>query len=116
VLDGEARTRGTTVYLVDRRLDMLPGALSEDAASLLAGVDRLAVSVLWRLSADLAVKSVWFGRTVIRCSVLHARVGDMHCVRVCCLHRLRSFCPHLVARHLARMCKPSPWCQVCLLT
>lgn len=68
VLDGEARARGTTVYLVDRRLDMLPGPLSEDAASLLAGVDRLAVSVLWRLGRDMTVKSVWFGRTVIRCS------------------------------------------------
>ena len=68
VLDGEARARGTTVYLVDRRLDMLPGPLSEDAASLLAGVDRLAVSALWRLGRDMTVKSVWFGRTVIRCS------------------------------------------------
>ena len=67
VLDGEARARGTTVYLVDRRLDMLPGPLSEDAASLLAGVDRLAVSALWRLGRDMStVKSVWFGRTVIR--------------------------------------------------
>ena len=66
VLDGEARARGTTVYLVDRRLDMLPGPLSEDACSLLAGVDRLAVSVLWRLDDDLRTTDVWFGRSIIR--------------------------------------------------
>jgi hypothetical protein len=28
-LDGEAAARGTTVYLTDRRLDMLPALLSE---------------------------------------------------------------------------------------
>ena len=78
MLDGEARARGTTVYLVDRRLDMLPGPLSEDAASLLAGVDRLAVSVLWRLSADLAVKNIWFGRSVIRC-----RASTMPLINIC---------------------------------
>jgi len=84
MLDGEARARGTTVYLVDRRLDMLPGPLSEDAASLLAGVDRLAVSALWRLGRDMAVKSVWFGRTVIRCSSSCPR-------RVCVNCALRSY-------------------------
>lgn len=33
-LDREARYRGTTSYLVNKRIDMLPGALSEWAASL----------------------------------------------------------------------------------
>ena len=67
VLDGEAKARGTTVYLVDRRLDMLPALLSEDACSLLAGVDRLAVSVLWQLDGSFRTTGVWFGRSVIRC-------------------------------------------------
>ena len=73
MLDGEAKARGTTVYLVDRRLDMLPGPLSEDACSLLAGVDRLALSVLWTLDEQFRTRDVWFGRTVIRCRlvVLH---------------------------------------------
>ncbi|KAK9809126.1 hypothetical protein WJX72_009740 [[Myrmecia] bisecta] len=66
MLDGEARARGTTVYLVDRRLDMLPALLSEQLCSLRSGVDRLAVSVLWTLGADWAVKATWFGRTIIR--------------------------------------------------
>lgn len=71
-LDAEAAARCTTVYLVDRRLDMLPSAISEDAASLLAGRDRLAVSVVWTLRADalaqgrVEVVSVWCGRTLIR--------------------------------------------------
>ena len=47
-LDKEAQSRGTTVYLPHRRIDMLPSALSSDIASLHCGVDRLAVSVLWR--------------------------------------------------------------------
>lgn len=46
-LDLEARRRSTTVYLVDRRINMLPEVLSENLCSLHAGVDRLAVSVLW---------------------------------------------------------------------
>jgi DIS3-like exonuclease 1 len=54
------------VYLVDRRLDMLPALLSEQLCSLRADVDRLAVSVLWTLWPDLGVRSVWFGRSVIR--------------------------------------------------
>uniref|UniRef100_A0A061QID2 DIS3-like exonuclease 1 n=1 Tax=Tetraselmis sp. GSL018 TaxID=582737 RepID=A0A061QID2_9CHLO len=68
LLDGEAAARCTTVYLVDRRLDMLPGLLSENLCSLLAGRDRLAVSVVWTLGPDLEVVGSWFGRTVIRSS------------------------------------------------
>ena len=69
-LDGEAYARGTTVYLQDRRLDMLPSLLSEHLCSLRAGVDRCAVSVLWTLNADLSVESIWFGRSVIRCAAV----------------------------------------------
>lgn len=64
-LDHEAQTRGTTVYLVDRRLDMLPSLLSENLASLLEKRDRLAMSCVWTLDENLDVVDVWFGRTVI---------------------------------------------------
>jgi len=73
-LDREAAARATSVYLVDRRLDMLPKVLSTDLCSLRGGTDRLAVSVLWHIDpipagakgvAKLNVKKVWFGRTVI---------------------------------------------------
>ena len=67
LLDGEAYARGTTVYLTDRRVDMLPSLLSEHLCSLQARQDRLAVSVLWTLGAELEVLDVWFGRTIIRC-------------------------------------------------
>ncbi|XP_061671663.1 DIS3-like exonuclease 1 isoform X2 [Syngnathoides biaculeatus] len=67
--DLEARARATTYYLADRRYDMLPANLSADLCSLLGGVDRYAMSVLWQLDAHtLAVNNVWYGRTIIRSS------------------------------------------------
>ncbi|KAG9260850.1 DIS3-like exonuclease 1 isoform X1 [Astyanax mexicanus] len=67
--DLEARSRATTYYLADRRYDMLPTVLSADLCSLLGGVDRYAMSVLWELDAEsLEVCKVWYGRTLIRSS------------------------------------------------
>jgi DIS3-like exonuclease 1 len=65
-LDREARERAMTIYMVDRRMHMLPEVLSSNAASIHEGVDRLAVSVLWTIDASsFAVKSIWHGRTII---------------------------------------------------
>ena len=50
-IDREALKRGTSTYLVDRAVHMLPPLLSENLCSLKAGEDRLAVSVLIDLSA-----------------------------------------------------------------
>jgi len=44
-LDTEARNRGTTVYLVDQRIDMLPSLISSDIASLHGNKDRYAFTV-----------------------------------------------------------------------
>ena len=66
MLDREAYARGTTVYLQERRLDMLPALLSEQLCSLRSGADRLAVSVLWTLGSDLNVQEVWCGHSIIR--------------------------------------------------
>jgi exosome complex exonuclease DIS3/RRP44 len=48
-MDDEAKSRGTTVYLVDKRIDMLPMMLGTDLCSLVGGKDRYAVSVVWVL-------------------------------------------------------------------
>jgi ribonuclease R len=65
-IDAEARERGTSVYLVDRAIPMLPEQLSGDACSLRAGVDRLAVSVFLRLDGEGQVLDQRFERTRIR--------------------------------------------------
>ncbi|PIO31796.1 hypothetical protein AB205_0003320, partial [Aquarana catesbeiana] len=65
--DMEAKARATTYYLADRRYDMLPSILSADLCSLLGGVDRYAVSVMWELDgATYDIRRVWYGRTIIR--------------------------------------------------
>ena len=50
-MDDEAKRRGTTTYLVQRRLDMLPKPLTEDICSLRGGVERLTFSVFFRFDA-----------------------------------------------------------------
>jgi exosome complex exonuclease DIS3/RRP44 len=67
VLDGEALERGTTVYLVDRRIEMLPALLTSDLCSLRSDVDRLAFTTVWELDKDtLEVVSTDFHRSVIK--------------------------------------------------
>lgn len=46
-MDSEAAARGTTVYLVDKRIDMLPALLGTNLCSLRPHVERLAFSVIW---------------------------------------------------------------------
>ncbi|XP_023335142.1 DIS3-like exonuclease 1 [Eurytemora carolleeae] len=67
--DMEARKRATTVYLADRRYDMLPSVLSANLCSLLGNVERYAVSVIWEIHpTNFKVRKVWYGRTLIRSS------------------------------------------------
>ena len=51
-LDLEARERGTSIYLPERRLPMFPEEISEDLLSLLAHQERLALSFLVTLDSD----------------------------------------------------------------
>lgn len=67
-LDIEALARGTSVYLVDRTIPMLPEALSAYVCSLKGGVERLAVSVFIELDPSGQVHGRRYERTRVRCS------------------------------------------------
>ena len=65
-IDKEAARRCTTVYLVEKRTDMLPGLLTENLCSLRCKVDRLAFSVLWEInSKTFEIEHVDFHKTII---------------------------------------------------
>ncbi|MGO1521018.1 MAG: ribonuclease R [Sphingobacterium sp.] len=65
VLDKEAFDRGTSVYLVDRVIPMLPEKLSNDLCSLRANEDKLCFSAVFEMDDKANVLEEWFGRTVI---------------------------------------------------
>ncbi|KAI8954395.1 RNB domain-containing protein [Xylaria longipes] len=65
-MDTEASIRGTTVYLVDKRIDMLPMLLGTDLCSLKPYVERYAFSVLWELSPSADIVDVRFTKSVIK--------------------------------------------------
>lgn len=64
-LDFEARKRGTSVYLVDRTIPMLPEELSNGLCSLNEGVDRLTFGAIFELDKMGIIHKEWFGRTII---------------------------------------------------
>lgn len=66
VLDMEAASRATSVYLVDRVVPMLPEKLSNDLCSLHADTDKLSFSAIFELDDQARIKGEWFGRTVMR--------------------------------------------------
>lgn len=69
LLDKEAQSRATSVYLPNRVLPMLPRILCEKLCSLQPQVDRLAFSVVWQMNIDgTLVEGVepWFGKSIIR--------------------------------------------------
>ena len=65
-LDEEALTRGTSVYLVDRVIPMLPHRLSNGICSLNQGTDRLALSCIMQINEKGNVVHHEITETVIR--------------------------------------------------
>ena len=65
VIDTEAEERGTSVYLVDRTIPMLPEKLSNELCSLRPDEESLCFSAVFTLNEEAEVLDKWFGRTVI---------------------------------------------------
>ena len=68
IIDQEAYTRGTSVYLVDRVIPMLPKELSMEFTGLNPNEDRLAFSVLMEIDNNGTVVNHKIEETVIRSS------------------------------------------------
>ncbi|XP_051129384.1 DIS3-like exonuclease 2 isoform X2 [Andrographis paniculata] len=65
-LDMDAQIRSTSVYLLQRKLPMLPSVLSDNLASLNPGIDKLAFSIFWDINSAGEVLDRWIGRTIIQ--------------------------------------------------
>jgi ribonuclease R len=89
-VDIEARARGTSVYLVDRTIPMLPSVLSSDVCSLRADLPRLAISLFVELDGEGRVLARRYERTRIRCryALSYEDAQDV-------LDGHRSIAPHL---------------------
>jgi len=64
-LDKEAFERGTSVYLVDRVIPMLPERLSNGLCSLRPNEDKLCFAAIFELDERANIINEWFGKTVI---------------------------------------------------
>lgn len=65
LVDKEAQARGTSVYLVDRTVPMLPEKLSNKLCSLRPNEDKLTFSTVFEMTPQAKVVKSWIGRTAI---------------------------------------------------
>ena len=79
MVDGEAYTRGTSVYFPDRALPMLPPVLSNGICSLKPETDRLARTALLELNRKGEVERTEMFRSVIRSNarLTYTEVGQI---------------------------------------
>jgi len=85
-LDKEAFDRGTSVYLVDRVIPMLPERLSNGLCSLRPKEDKLCFAAVFELDEEAHIINEWYGKTVIHSDrrftyeevqeVIENKVGD----------------------------------------
>ena len=71
-IDREAFTRGTSAYLVDRTIPMLPEKLCNGVCSLRPHEDKLCFSVVMEMDDSANVLKTWFGKTVINSDCRYA--------------------------------------------
>ena len=64
-IDKEAFDRGTSIYLVDRVIPMLPEKLSNKLCSLQPDTDRLCFSAVFEMDKDANILKEWYGKTII---------------------------------------------------
>jgi ribonuclease R len=65
MIDKEAVSRATSVYLVDRVVPMLPEILSNNVCSLRPQEEKLCFSAVFEMNNDAEVLNEWIGRTII---------------------------------------------------
>ncbi len=97
VIDQEAEARGTSVYLVDRTIPMLPERLCNELCSLRPHETSLCFSAVFTLNEHAEIMDEWFGRTVIHSDrryayqeaqeIIETGRGD-HAEAILTLHRL----------------------------
>jgi exosome complex exonuclease DIS3/RRP44 len=86
-LDQEAQHRSTSTYLVDRRLDMLPGYLTTQLCSLRSHEDHLAFSVIWIMDDDANIIDVSFCKSAIH-SVASMTYDEAQVCCSCCFFNM----------------------------
>lgn len=97
LIDEEGFTRGTSVYLVDRVIPMLPEKLSNNVCSLKPNEDKLCFSAVFELDNNARLHAQWFGHTVINSDrrfnydevqeIIESSKGE-HAEEIGILHRL----------------------------
>lgn len=65
-IDSEAYDRGTSIYLVDRTIPMLPEKLSNMVCSLRPDEDKLCFSAVFIMDDNAEISDEWYGKTIIR--------------------------------------------------
>ncbi|XP_050293944.1 exosome complex exonuclease RRP44 [Anthonomus grandis grandis] len=65
-IDLEASSRATTVYLVGKRIDMVPELLSSNLCSLRGGEERFAFSCIWEMDLEANILSTRFHKSIIK--------------------------------------------------
>lgn len=65
-IDSEAYDRGTSIYLVDRTIPMLPEKLSNMVCSLRPDEDKLCFAAVFTMDDNAVISNEWYGKSIIR--------------------------------------------------